>query len=192
MILLSLLYGLLTGRAALLIPAALEGASDAVSLTLRLLSGYLFFMGMMEMVKALRLHEKLSCILRPVLSVLMPGLRDPAIPNAVSLNLTANLLGLGNAATPTGMEAVHLMDAENTPAARHAICMLLILNATSLQLLPTTILTLRIAQGSANPNAILLPTLLCTGFSTLVGIFLALLCRRFFPTAELSHHRSRS
>lgn len=191
MILLSLLYGLLTGRAALLLPAALEGASNAVSLTLRLLSGYLFFMGMMEPVKTLRLHEKLARFLRPVLGFLMPGLHDPAIPNAVSLNLTANLLGLGNAATPTGMEAVRLMDAENTPASRHAIFMLLILNATGLQLLPTTVLTLRIAQSSANPNAILLPTLLCTGFSTLVGISLALLCRKFFPGAEPSPQRSR-
>lgn len=191
MILLSLLYGLLTGRAALLLPAALEGASGAVSLTLRLLSGYLFFMGMMELVKALRLHEKLARLLRPVLSRLMPGLQNPAIPNAVSLNLTANLLGLGNAATPTGMEAVRLMDAENTHASRHAICMLLILNATSLQLLPTTVLTLRIAQGSAAPNAILLPTLLCTAFSTLVGVALALLCRKFFPGPEISPQRSR-
>ena len=186
MILFSLIYGLLTGQAASLLPAALEGASSAVSLTLRLLSGYLFFCGMMELVKALHLPEKLARLLRPLLRFLMPGLRNNESYQAVSMNLTANLLGLGNAATPTGMEAVRLMDAENTAASRHAVWMLLILNATSLQLLPTTVLTLRIAAGSAQPNAILLPTLACTAFSTIVGVGAALLCRRFFPGRSLS------
>ncbi|MBE5778477.1 MAG: spore maturation protein A [Clostridiales bacterium] len=190
MILSSLIYGLLTGRAALLFPAALEGVSSAVALTLRLLSGYLFFMGMMELVKALRLHEKMAKLLRPLLRFLMPGLHDPEIPKAISLNLTANLLGLGNAATPTGIEAVRLMDAEDTIASRHAIFMLLILNSTSLQLLPTTVLTLRTAAGSASPAAILWPTLVCTGFSTLVGVILALLCRKFIHSPGRLPQRS--
>lgn len=179
MIFLSILYGLFTGQAAALLPAALEGTASAVNLTLRLLGGYLFFCGMMELVKALQVPGKLSRLLRPLLRLLMPGLKNQEAYQAVSLNLTANLLGLGNAATPTGMEAVRIMDAENSLASRHAIWMLLILNATSLQLLPTTVLTLRIAAGSARPNAILLPTLLCTAFSTFVGISAGLFSRKF-------------
>ena len=172
----SLLYGCLTGRAGALLPAALDGASSAVSLSLRLMAGYLFFCGLMEIMKELRLPEKLARFLRRV----MPTLRGEEARQAVTLNLTANLLGLGNAATPSGIEAVRRMEEEQeqNPQVRHALYMLLILNATGLQLFPTTVLTLRVAAGSAQPNAILLPTLACTALSTLAGAGLGLLCYR--------------
>ena len=104
----------------------------------------------------------------------------------MTLNLTANLLGLGNAATPSGMEAVRRMEEEQeqNPQVRHALYMLLILNATGLQLFPTTVLTLRVAAGSAQPNAILLPTLACTALSTLAGAGLGLLCYRLSRRRE--------
>ena len=178
----SLLYGCLTGRAGALLPAALDGASSAVSLSLRLMAGYLFFCGLKE----LRLPEKLARLLRPFLRRVMPTLRGEEARQAVTLNLTANLLGLGNAATPSGIEAVRRMEEEQeqNPQVRHALYMLLILNATGLQLFPTTVLTLRVAAGSAQPNAILLPTLACTAFSTLVGAGLGLLCYRLSGRRE--------
>lgn len=174
----SLLFGCLTGKAAALLPALLGGAASAVSLSLRLLSGYLLFCGLIEIMKGLGWPERLSCAMRPLLKRLMPGVRGEAAWQAVTLNLTANLLGLGNAATPTGIEAVRLMDEESdrSPAARRAIQMLLILNATGLQLIPTTVLTLRVAAGSAAPNAVLLPTLACTGLSAAAGVLLGLIC----------------
>ncbi len=182
----SLLYGCLTGRAGALLPAALDGASSAVSLSLRLMAGYLFFCGLMEIMKELRLPEKMARLLRPFLRFVMPTLKGEKARQAVTLNLTANLLGLGNAATPTGIEAVRQMDGEqeHDPRVRHALYMLLILNATGLQMFPTTVLTLRVAAGSADPNAILLPTLACTAFSTLVGAGLGLLCYRLSGRRE--------
>ena len=137
----SLLYGCLTGRAGALLPAALDGASSAVSLSLRLMAGYLFFCGLMEIMKELRLPEKLARLLRPFLRRVMPTLRGEEARQAVTLNLTANLLGLGNAATPSGIEAVRRMEEEQeqNPQVRHALYMLLILNATGLQLFPTTV-----------------------------------------------------
>ena len=97
------------------------------------------------------------------------------------MNLSMNVLGLGNAATPMGLEAMRHLAAEQAlqPAIRHDRNMLLILNATSLQLLPTTVLTLRAAAGSADVNAVVLPTVLCTAFSTVVGVLLGLMCRRW-------------
>ena len=182
----SLLYGCLTGRAGALLPAALDGASSAVSLSLRLMAGYLFFCGLMEIMKELCLPEKLARLLRPFLRRVMPTLRGEEARQAVTLNLTANLLGLGNAATPSGMEAVRRMEEEQeqNPQVRHALYMLLILNATGLQLFPTTVLTLRVAAGSAQPNAILLPTLACTALSTLAGAGLGLLCYRLSRRRE--------
>lgn len=174
----SILYACLTGGADGLLSAALSGTSNAISLSIRLCAGYLFFCGLIEILQALRLPQKISRMLHPLLSRLMPGLQDRKAYDAVAMNLTANLLGLGNAATPMGMEAVRLMRKEQThnSKARHAVFMLLIINATSIQLLPTTVLSLRIAAGSAMPNAILFPTMACTALSTVVGVTLGLSC----------------
>lgn len=176
----ALLYGCLTGRASALLPAALQGTSGAVDLTLRLLCGYLFFCGLMEILKALGWQERLSRFFHPLLQRLMPTLDGREAGQAVTLNLTANLLGLGNAATPMGIEAVRQIEraGEKQPKARHALYMLLILNSTSLQLLPTTVLTLRIAADSVRPGEILLPTLACTLLSSLVGAGAGLICLR--------------
>ena len=99
---------------------------------------------------------------------------------AVCMNLSMNMLGLGNAATPQGMEAMRLMEEERkkAPCVEHDMYMLLILNATSIQLIPTTVLALRAAAGSADAGAIVLPSLVCTAVSTAVGAVLGLICRR--------------
>lgn len=172
----SILYASLTGRGSGLLSAALSGTADAVGLSLRLCAGYLFFCGMLEIAKALNIHQKMSRCLKPLLHGIMPRLHSEEARSAVILNLTANLLGLGNAATPMGIEAVRLMQAEalGHPKARHSIYMLLIINATGVQLLPTTILSLRVAAGSSVPNAILLPSIACTCLSTAVGVALGL------------------
>ena len=96
------------------------------------------------------------------------------------MNLSMNMLGLGNAATPQGMEAMRLMEEERkkAPCVEHDMYMLLILNATSIQLSPTTVLALRAAAGSADAGAIVLPSLVCTAVSTAVGAVLGLICRR--------------
>ncbi|MDD6143248.1 MAG: hypothetical protein PUD16_07120 [bacterium] len=110
----------------------------------------------------------------------MPSVRSEETREAIALNLSMNALGLGNAATPQGIRAVRLISEEekHAPAVRHDLYMLLILNATGLQLLPTTVLTLRIAAGSANAQAVVAPVLLCTAVSTLVGVLPALWIRR--------------
>lgn len=176
----SILFACLTGRAEQMLPAALHGASEAISLIVSLGAGYLFFCGLIEIMKALRVPQRLNRVLGPLLRRLMPSVRGEETRQAVTMNLSANLLGLGNAATPMGMDAMRRMERERAlnPEVEHAMYMLLILNATSIQLIPTTVLTLRIAAGSAAPNAILLPGLACTAASTVVGVALGLLCRR--------------
>lgn len=177
----SLLWGVLTNQASNTLPALLEGTGRAVSLSLQLAAGYLFFCGIMNIVNNLKIRDFVERSLSPILRRVMGPIRDPETAKAVSMNLTANLLGLGNAATPYGIEAAgRLYQQGNT----HALYMLLILNATSIQLLPTTVLTLRIAAASAMPNAILLPTLAATTASTLTGAGLGMLCRKILE----AHH----
>ena len=169
----SLLYGCLTGRAGALLPATLDGASSAVSLSLRLMAGYLFFCGLIEIMKELRLPEKLARLLRPFLRRVMPTLRGEEARQAVTLNLTANLLGLGNAATPAGLVAVRRM-AELAPGknASPGLCRFMLLNASSLQLVPTTVLSLRAAAGAVRPDNILLPALAGSAASFLCAVLL--------------------
>ena len=175
----SLVYAALCGRGQEMLAAALEATADAISLTLTLGAGYLLFCGWMGILRALGAPGALERLLRPALRLLMPGVRGKAARQAVCMNLSMNMLGLGNAATPQGMEAMRLMEEERkkTPGVAHDMYMLLILNATSIQLIPTTVLALRAAAGSADAGAVVLPSLLCTAVSTAVGALLGLLCR---------------
>ena len=177
---LSIVYGRLKGMENGIVEAALDGCGKAVAFTMHLCAGYMFFCGLMEVVRALKAERLIQRAVQPFLRRLMPNLKAEKAMTSVTMNLAMNMLGLGNAATPMGLEAMRQMDAERVlhPEVRHDMYMLLILNATSLQLLPTTVLTMRIAAGSANANAILLPTLLCTAVSTIVGAALGVVCRR--------------
>ena len=176
----SLLYAILYGRGPEMLAAALGATGDAISLTLTLGAVYLLFCGWMSVLRALRAPEKLEKILHPTLRLLMHNVHERAARQAVCMNLSMNMLGLGNAATPQGMEAMRLMEEERRkrPEVEHDMYMLLILNATSIQLLPTTVLALRVAAGSADSGAVVLPSMLCTAVSTAVGAALAVLCRR--------------
>ena len=87
----------------------------------------------------------------------------------MTLNLTANMLGLGSAATPLGLEAARKMGGSGE-AASNALCLFLVINASSVQLLPTTVIALRAAEGSAAPGSVIFPALLATAISTLTGI----------------------
>lgn len=166
----SLLYGCLTGRAGALLPAALDGASSAVNLSLRLMAGYLFFCGLMEIMKELRLPEKLARLLRPFLRRVMPTLRGEEARQAVTLNLTANLLGLGNAATPMGIRAACRMARGTEGVASDELCRLVVLNTASIQLLPTTVASVRAACGSAAPLDILPAVWLSSALSVTAGL----------------------
>lgn len=181
MVVASIVYGSLGRMGEGVLEAALSGCGKALSLTLQLCAGYMFFCGLMEIVRALKGERMIQRLMRPALGRLMPGLKKEETLGTVALNLSMNVLGLGNAATPMGLEAMRRMDAESAlcPDVKHDMYMLLILNATSLQLLPTTVLTLRVAAGSVNANAVLLPTMLCTAFSTIVGAALGMICRRW-------------
>lgn len=156
----------------------LSGAGEAVTLTVALMGAYLFWMGLMGVIRRAGLMEKLSRALSPAIRFLFPDAGGAAAP--ISLNLAANILGMGNAATPFGIEAMRLMQQGNpTPvAATDGMCALLVINASCLELLPTTMIALRQSFGSASPAAIVLPTLLSSACATLVAVILVRALRR--------------
>lgn len=163
--------GLLTGQGEQVAVAALEGAAAGVELCLSMAGVLCLWMGVMEVMRRSGLAEGLSRLLRPVLKRLYPEFaEDKRVMDTVSANVSANLLGLGNAATPLGLEASRLM-AERTPGlASDSLCMLVVCNTASIQLIPTTVASIRAAAGCATPFDILPAVWLASAVALIVGI----------------------
>ena len=168
---------LLAGRAGEAAAALLDSGRQSVTLLLTLLGAMTLWSGLMEILAASGDLNRLGRVFRRLLKPLFPSLGDDAAWDAISLNLSANLLGLGNAATPAGIEAAKRLSALGQPGLQ-ALAMLLALDNASLQLMPTTVITLRQAAGAANPADIWGPTLLVSGASTVTAALLMRLAQR--------------
>ena len=152
MAVLSILCGLATGRGDLVAAAAVEGAQAAVELCVSIAGMLCLWTGVMEIMRRSGLAEGLSRLLRPVLSLLFPQVSgDRGVMDSISANVSANLLGLGNAATPLGIEAVRRMERKSPGTASDAMCMLVVCNTASIQLIPTTVASVRAAAGGSAP-----------------------------------------
>ena len=171
MAVLSILCGLATGRGDLVAAAAVEGAQAAVELCVSIAGMLCLWTGVMEIMRRSGLAEGLSRLLRPVLSLLFPQVSgDRGVMDSISANVSANLLGLGNAATPLGIEAVRRMERKSPGTASDAMCMLVVCNTASIQLIPTTVASVRAAAGSSAPFDILPAVWLASALSVGVGI----------------------
>ncbi len=175
MIVVSILCGLATGRGPEVAAAAVEGASAAVELSLSIAGMLCLWTGVMEVMRRSGLADKLSRLLRPALRLLFPQVAgDQGIMDSVSANVSANLLGLGNAATPLGLEAARRMARRSPGVASDSLCMLVVCNTASIQLIPTTVASVRAAAGSAAPFDILPATWLASALSVGAGV---VMCR---------------
>lgn len=172
MVVLSLIFGLATGNLENVSNAAMEGANSAVELSVSMAGVMCLWSGVMEIMNACGLSQGLSRAFRPILRRLMPeASRDPETLSALSANVSANLLGLGNAATPFGIRAAQLLAGQGADGLR-GLLVLLVINNSGLELMPSAVMTLRQQAGSVAPGAIWLPTLAATGISTLVAVVL--------------------
>ena len=177
MVLVSLLCGLATGRGPEVASAAVEGAAAAVELCLSIAGMMCLWTGVMEVMRRSGLADGLSRLLGPALRRLFPGAaRDREAMDSISANVSANLLGLGNAATPLGLEAAKRLRRGRTGPASDELCMLVVCNTASIQLIPTTVATVRAAAGCEAPFDILPAVWLASALSVGVGI---LACKIF-------------
>ena len=171
MVVLSLVFGLLTGRLDAVADAAMDGAASAVELSVSMAGVLCLWSGVMEIMNACGLSQGLSRAFRPILRRLMPeASRDPETLSALSANVSANLLGLGNAATPLGIQAARRMSRDCSGVASDELCLLVVLNTASIQLLPATIASVRAAAGSAAPLDILPAVWLSSALSVAAGL----------------------
>lgn len=151
-------------------------AKKAVELAIGLIGIMALWLGVMKVAEQAGLIAQLARLLRPITTRLFPDVpaEHPAM-GAMIMNISANMLGLANAATPLGLKAMEELNKLNKKmgTATDAMCTFLVINTSNVQLIPATVIAIRASAGSANPTEIIGPALLATGLSTVLGVLLA-------------------
>ena len=149
--------------------AMLGGGEKALNLTLKMVVIYAVWMGVFALLEQSGLSNKFAKLLKPVNRFLFGKVPDKA-NDFMSLNISANVLGMSGATTPMGIKSIE--ELEKHPDTEYAIAMFFVINATSVQIIPSSVLALRAAMNSTSPSDIILPTILSTLLSTVIGILL--------------------
>lgn len=161
------------GRIELVTEAVFDGAKSGVTVCFGLISIMVFWLGIMRIAEDAGLLQKLAVLLRPIVHFLFPSVpRDHPALGYIMSNMSANILGLGNAATPMGIKAMQELQKLNPykDIASPAMCTLLALNTASITLIPTTLIAIRMSYNSVNPAEIVGTTLMATFVSTVAAI----------------------
>ena len=181
MILLSLIISVFTGQVEETAAAAVSGAAEAVETCIALLGIMCLWTGLAKIGEKAGLVRMLAKVLRPLTRLMFPKLdKDAPALGSIVMNMVANLFGMGNAATPLGLKAMQELDVVNRhrQTASNAMCMFVVLNTASIQLIPTTVISLRQTYGSAAPAEILVPVWISSICALTVGITAAKLLER--------------
>ena len=157
--------------------ALASGTAGALTLSIELAGPFMLWSGLFKVAEKAGLTEGLSLIMRKPLSLIMPDLGDAAAP--ISLNLAANFFGLGNAATPFGIEAVKRLD-RGDGRASDSMAMFIALNSSAVELLPTSVIAVRAACGSADPYSIVAPTFISSVAAAITAVVSAKLLGKVF------------
>lgn len=183
LIFLGILVGIITGNGDGISKAIIGSTDSTVKLVIGLVGIMSFWCGVMKVAEKSGLTGKLAKLLKPILKCLFKeAAKDEKALGAIVMNITANMMGLGNAATPFGIKAMKEMDRLNKTkgTASNDMVLFLVLNAACIQLVPSTVISLRAASGSSNPGAILLPAVISTTIAAIVGVICCKLLQRYF------------
>ena len=176
MILIGIVYAAFNGTIADVTNEALNASKDAVTLCITMVGIMGLWVGLMEIAEKSGLIQSITKKIRPFVSFLFPGIPDNhKAKQYITTNIIANILGLGWAATPAGLMAMKSLQElnPNKNVASKDMCTFLIVNISSLQLIPINIIAYRSQYGSANPTAVVAPAIIATLVSTIVGITFA-------------------
>lgn len=170
-IIISIIYAIIAGNLENLNLAITSSSESAVSLTLTLIGTTCLWSGLIEIASNTNIIKYLKKFLRPVITILFPNLNS-LVYDKVTMNIISNILGLGNAATPLGLQAMEEMQKENLNKEYLSdnMMILIVLNTSSLQIIPTTIIAIRTSLGSNNPTRIIFPVWFSTICAGIVGI----------------------
>lgn len=171
MMIIAFFCAIFTGRINELSASMISGAESGITLTLSLMGIMCLWTGIMNIAENTGVTTLVSRILSPVIKILFPKLKDKKAKEAIVMNMTANMLGLSNAATPFGLKAMNeLKRLSDGKKATDEMCMFIVINTASIQLIPTTVIALRQSAGSSSPMDIIIPVWICSMCVVTVGV----------------------
>ena len=183
MIFLGLIVGIFTGNGEGISNAIIGSIDSTVSFIIGLVGLMCFWCGVMKVAEKSGFTEKLAKLMKPILKLIFKeSAKDEKALGAIVMNITANMMGLGNAATPFGIKAMEEMDRLNNEKGRASndMALFLVLNAACIQLVPSTVLSIRAAAGATNPGVLILPAIISTGTAAIVGVICCKILQRYF------------
>ena len=173
-ILISIIYAFLSGNIENLNNTIFDSLKEAVNLTIIFLGTICMWNGIMKIIKNTSLINKINIIFKPVINYLFPDLKDnKKAKEEISMNIIANVLGLGNAATPLGLNAMKTMQKDNIKkdTLNNSMIMFILLNTASMQIIPTTVIAIRTSLGSENPSKMVVAIWISSFCALIAGIF---------------------
>ncbi len=182
-IIISFIYAILNGRVAEVNNSIFDSTKSAVELTISLLGTMCLWNGIMQIASKTKIVKHLSTLLNPITKKLFPDIdKDEEVHNEITMNMIANIMGLGNAATPLGLKAMKSMQKKNKDKNRlsNSMCIFIVLNTASIQLIPTTVIAIRNSLGSSNPTAMIVPVWIATICAAIAAIGSAKLLMKKF------------
>lgn len=183
MIFLGILAGVLTGNGQGISNVIISSIDSTVTFIIGLVGLMCFWCGVMKVAEKSGFTEKLAKIMKPLLRLIFKeAAKDEKALGAIVMNITANMMGLGNAATPFGIKAMEEMDRLNNEKgkASNDMALFLVLNAACIQLVPSTVISIRAAAGSANPGVIIFPAIISTSIAAIVGVICCKIMQKYF------------
>lgn len=182
-LIISFIYAICFGTIQEANSAIFESTESAVNLCIKLLGTICLWNGIMKIAENTTIIKFLKKLLNPILKKLFPGVKkDEKAYSEISMNIVANIMGLGNAATPLGLKAMKSLNEKNTEKKRlsNDMAMFIVINTASIQIIPTTVIAIRNSLGSKNPTSILLPVWVATICAAFTAISIAkLLIKKF-------------
>lgn len=172
-IIISYIYAIFTGKVNEINNSVFESCESAVKLTITFLGTMCLWSGIMQIAKKTTLIDRLTNFLNPIMKILFPEIqKQNPVHKEISMNIVANILGLGNAATPLGLKAMKTMQKENPKkdTLTNSMAMFIIINTASIQIIPTTVIAIRNSLGSANPTSIIIPVWVATICAAVAGV----------------------
>ena len=182
-IIISFSYAIFSGNLQSLNSSIFDGVESAVDLSITMLGTICLWSGIINVANNTSSIKKINKLLKPVIKFLFPEIKEnKKAQNEISMNMIANILGLGNAATPLGLKAMETLQKENKnkDELSNSMIMLIVLNTASIQLIPTTIIAIRSSLGSENPTSIIVPVWIATICAGVCGVTVTKILIKYF------------
>lgn len=186
-IIISFTYAIFSGNLENLNSSIFESTESAINLSINLLGTICLWNGVMQIANKTTMIDRLSNFLNPIIKLLFPEMKkNKEIQKEISMNMIANILGLGNAATPLGLKAMKSMQKENKKkdTLTNSMAMFIVINTASIQIIPTTVIAIRSSFGSENPTSIVFPVWIATICAAIAGITATKLLIKFTTNKE--------